>query len=138
MTTHYKDLPDKQLARAQQAYLLLIGCAAQRATITYGDLAKRMGYREKGGGAGFLAQFLWPLFYWAKENDLPRLGCLVVEANTGEVASEIAARFTNADRERVFAFNWYAIQPPTIEELKRVWAKAPQDPDWVPMQRRKA
>jgi len=111
--------------RALQAYLILIGLAANRQTITYGGLARRMGYTNPKGGAQHIAQHLWPLLYWAEREQLPLISVLVVNTKTGlpgwrgPFSGEEAA----AETQRVFNYDWAAIYPPTIEELESAFAE---------------
>jgi hypothetical protein len=99
-----------------QAYLTLIGCAADRQTVTYDALARRI----KCGGPNLLAKPLALITRWCQHHSLPALASLVVEQATGLPALGFAAVGRDEiprEQERVWAFDWYAIFPPTIEEL---------------------
>jgi hypothetical protein len=108
--------PTMEPAWALRAYLVLIGCAADRQTVTYEALARRI----KRGGPNLLAGPLALLTRWCQQHSLPALACLVVEQTTGPPAPGFAAVSTDEiprEQERVWEFDWYAILPPTIEEL---------------------
>ncbi len=103
-------------ARAQQIYLILIGMASQRRIATYGIIAEMIGF----GGAGVLSNILGHIMFWCQDNELPSLTALVVNQETGLPGEGlVAADDLDAERERVFAFDWFAILPPTQLELEQ-------------------
>lgn len=113
-------------ARALQIYLILIGAAQRRETITYGDLGPMLGHAR---GGAFLAQQLGPLMAWCKRNELPALTALVVNTQTGipgEGLSTVSDDNFPAEQQRVFAYPWYSIFPPTIKDLQsaKEWLEA--------------
>ncbi len=107
--------PSTEPAWGLRAYLILIGCAADRQTVTYDALARRI----KRGGPNRLAKPLALITRWCEHHSLPALASLVVEQATGLPAPGAAVSRDEIPREqeRVWAFDWYAIFPPTIEEL---------------------
>jgi hypothetical protein len=108
--------PNMESAWGLRAYLVLIGCAADRQTVTYDALARR----TKRGGPNLLAKPLALLTRWCQQHCLPALACLVVEQATGLPAPDFAAISRDEiprEQERVWEFDWYSILPPTIEEL---------------------
>ena len=108
--------PTIEPAWGLRAYLVLIGCAADRQTVTYDALARRI----KRGGPNLLANPLALIARWCQQHSLPVLTCLVVEQTTGLPAAGFAAigrDEIHREQERVWEFDWYAILPPTIEEL---------------------
>ena len=108
--------PSTEPAWGLRAYLILIGCAADRQTVTYDALARRI----KLGGQNLLAKPLALITRWCQHHSLPALASLVVEQATGLPARGFAAVSRDEiprEQERVWAFDWYAIFPPTIEEL---------------------
>ena len=108
--------PNTEPAWGLRAYLILIGCAADRQTVTYDALAHRI----KRGGPNLLARPLALITRWCQQHRLPALASLVVEHATGLPALGFAAvsrdEISN-EQERVWEFDWYGILPPTIEEL---------------------
>jgi hypothetical protein len=110
--------PSTEPAWGLRAYLILIGCAADRQTVTYDDALAR---RIKRGGPNLLAKPLALITRWCQHHSLPALASLVVERATGLPAPGFAAVSRDEiprEQERVWAFDWYAIFPhPTIEEL---------------------
>jgi hypothetical protein len=108
--------PSVEPAWGLRAYLVLIGCAADHQTVTYDALARRI----KRGGSNLLANPLALTTRWCQQHGLPVLACLVVEGTTGLPAADFAAIGRDAihrEQERVWEFDWYAILPPTIEQL---------------------
>lgn len=113
-------------ARALQIYLILIGAATRRETLTYGELGPMLGHVR---GGAFLAQQLGPLMAWCKRNGLPAITTLVVNKETGlpgEGLTSVEDRDFPAEQQHVFDYDWYAIFPPTVEDLAaaREWLHA--------------
>ena len=54
---------------ALQIWLILIGKASNRQTITYGSLAEMLGFE----GAGTLARMLGHVMFYCQQNELPPL-----------------------------------------------------------------
>jgi len=107
------DEAHRNTARALQIWQILIGLASNRQTITYGQLANLMGM----GGAGVLAAMLDPVRLLCDANGLPPLTILVVNATTGLPGNGLPQAELQAERERVFRQDWYAIYPPSEAEL---------------------
>jgi hypothetical protein len=108
--------PTIEPAWALRAYLVLIGCAADRQTVTYDALARRI----KRGGPNLLAKPLALITRWCQQHSLPMLASLVVEQTTGLPAPGFTAISRDEiphEQERVWESDWYAILPPTIDEL---------------------
>jgi len=111
--TYFASSPSTK-SRAIQIYLILIGAACRRETLTYQILAQRLGYK----GAGVLDRQLGHLMRWCFENRLPPLTVLVVNKKSGLPGGGLVlAEDLNADRETVFQFDWHAVVPPTADEL---------------------
>ena len=88
----------------------------RRQTVTYDDLARRV----KRGGPNLLAKPLALITRWCERHSLPALASLVVERATGLPSpsfTPVSRDEIPREQERVWAFDWYAIFPPTIEEL---------------------
>ena len=68
--------------RAMQIWLVLIGMAHNRQTMTYGALARTLGYTSQG--AQFVTRLLDPVMRYCQENNLPPLTVLVVNSETGK------------------------------------------------------
>ena len=100
--------------RALQIWLILISKASNRQTLTYGDLADMLGYR----GAGTLANILDHIMRFCLNNGLPPLTVIVVSQDTGLPGVGLIEADLNADREAVYKYDWFAMFPPTPEELR--------------------
>jgi alkylated DNA nucleotide flippase Atl1 len=94
--------------RALQVWQVLIGAAHHRQTMTYGQLADRVGL----AGAGVLAQFLGVVMSYCAANGLPPLTCLVVNQETGLPGSGLTTlEDLPRDREAVYRHAWHAMRP---------------------------
>lgn len=103
--------------RASQIWSLLICAARDRKSYTYGEVADILGF----GGAGVFAQILGCIMWFCEEQGLPPLTVLVVNQATripGEGLSTLEE--VNSDREKVFSFNWFSIEPPQNTDFERV------------------
>ena len=107
-------------ARALQVYLILIGAAKNRQTLTYGALADMLGFQ----GAGVLAHILGHIMYWCHEESLPSLTSLVVNKESGLPGPGLSAPAdVNSERERIYEYDWYGIVPPTMEQLEAAYSR---------------
>ena len=101
--------------RSMQIWMLLATAARERRTLTYGDIAKILGM----GGAGVMAQFLGPIMWFCEDKGYPPLTVLVVNQETGLPGEGLSTiENVNQDRELVFGFDWFKIQPPQISDFK--------------------
>jgi hypothetical protein len=103
--------------RAIQAWVILVSCAKNRQTITYGELGKKM--FAGGKGAGVLAQTLGRIHYYCDSKNLPPLNALVVSLGKGKpgVSIPLPVKKVDAARESVYKFDWFDVWVPTEEEL---------------------
>jgi hypothetical protein len=79
--------PRTEPAWGLRAYLVLIGCAADRQTVTYDDLARRI----NRGGPNLLARPLDLITRWCQQHGVPAIASLVVEQATALPAPGFAA-----------------------------------------------
>jgi hypothetical protein len=106
--------------RALQAWLILIGRARNRQTLTYTQLHELMHY---GAPVGLGRQILDYIKIYCSVNDLPPLTIIVVKKDAGVPGSGFGD-FDLAEQEAVFKFDWYSIMPPTPAELDRAFKQA--------------
>lgn len=118
MTTLYRHSTDQAL-QAQQAYLVLIIQAAQGQRMTYEMLAQRMRYAP--GAAHYMPKLLRYLKYWCLENNLPVLPVLVCSKDTGWPGHGLGVTNVNEETERVLAYDWCGLVPPTPDHLRQAW-----------------
>ena len=104
-------------SRALQVWLVLIGKAHNRQTMTYGHLAELLGYER----AGTLAQILGRLYHYCSQNGLPPLTALVVNQQTGLPGEGLPDIDLHAQREKVFTHQWYDQYPPTEDQLEEAY-----------------
>lgn len=114
MVISFKDRSTRP-TRALQAWLILVSRARNRQTLTYGMLDELMGY-----GSAHLGPILDYILKYCQANDLPPLTVLVVNKDTGLPGSGMGD-YNFAQQEQVFRFDWFAIVPPTPEELEAVY-----------------
>ena len=102
--------------RTLRTYLILIWCAKNRRTITYGKLA-RLTHEHQLSVSGI---HLDPIYNYCEANGLPRLAVLGVNQSTGVPGDGYPGpRGTiDADREEVYEYDWFDIAPPTIGQLR--------------------
>ena len=102
--------------RALKTYLILIGHATRRETTTYGDLAAKLGDNVP---PMFVGSYLDPIAQYCERNGLPRLTVLAVGQGSGVPGEGYPGprESIDADRERVYQYDWYDLIPPTIAEL---------------------
>ena len=66
-----------------------------------------------------MAQFLGPVMYYCREQQLPPLTVLVVNQDTGLPGSGLTTlEDVNLDRERVFAHDWFQVEPPETDDFR--------------------
>lgn len=104
-------------ARSVQAWQILVSMAMNRQTTTYEGLSLLM-YKKKAQGV--LDRILGHIAYYCIDNDLPALTSIVVGKGRGTPGIDIPVDLSTIDaqREKVYAFDWYNIYPPTENELK--------------------
>lgn len=102
--------------RAVRAWQILVGAAMNRQTLTYLRLSELMYDRP---AQGVLDRILGHVAFYCKDNKLPILTCIVVNQETGLPGQDIpmSHKKLNAERERVFAEQWYDIHPPSAKAL---------------------
>lgn len=103
--------------RASQIWSLLICAARERKTYRYGDVARILGFR----GAGVMAPLLGCIMWYCEEQGFPPLTVLVVNQQTGLPGEGLSTlEEVNQDREIVFGFDWFGVEPPQNEDFERV------------------
>lgn len=106
--------------RAQQIWQILVSCAVQKKLVTYGEVAKYLGFK----GAGVLAHPLGHIMNYCLAHELPPLTALVINQETGAPGAGLTAlqSYGSLDLARiaVFDYEWYKVIPPTIEEFEIV------------------
>jgi len=102
--------------RSMQIWILLTSATLNRKTYTYGEIAGLLGFK----GAGVMAQFLAPIMWLCENNNYPPLTIIVVNQETGLPGDGLSTiEEVNTDREKVFNFTWFEIEPPQIEDFRQ-------------------
>jgi hypothetical protein len=106
--------------RAYQAWLILIGAAMNRQTLTYEGLSVLM-YRRKAQGV--LDRILGHVAFYCIEHGLPPLTSIVVGKKRGTPGADIPIDLSQRDmeRERVHTHDWYDEFPPNPMQLKSAY-----------------
>ena len=102
---------------AMQSYLILIGLAANRQSITYGELAKKINVDNRRIG-----QILGRIQGWCEINHLPSLTVIAVNKEAGVPSSgnpNLQGEPRDRNREEVFGCPWFDLIVPTPQELVR-------------------
>ena len=102
--------------RAYQVWLILVGRARNRQTITYSQLAELLGYGDPRPLSGPLDY----LMHYCDQEDLPPLTCIVVSKITGKPGDGMR-EYSLADQEDVFSYDWYNLVPPSPEVLEEMY-----------------
>ena len=92
-------------------------------TITYGEVAERMGYDRRAGQT--LARQLGIIGHYCLLNDLPALNAIVVNELSGEPGDDVVVtegRSPKEERKAVTATDWLKYGVPTTGALRKVWA----------------
>ena len=144
-------LRDRLYVQAQQIWLILVafvmeGCdrdASRPPTITYGDLAMRMGY-EDGRAGRTLSRQLGIINDYCVANQVPVLNSVVVTQSTGMPATELSFGYEDdgqiqpekalqrlmVEQKKVMAYDWFSVRVPTTGTFRKVWeAKSSTEED---------
>lgn len=93
-------------------------------TMSYGDLARAMGYEDARAGHT-LSRQLGIVARFCIANDLPPLNAIVVVEATGAPGEEVLLREGQTswrkEQKAVAAHDWFAIRPPTTGTLRKIW-----------------
>jgi hypothetical protein len=104
--------------RAQQIYYILaFNTAPQKQTITYRELATRLGYK----GCGTLGRMLGLVAAWCFAHQLPHLTSLVVNQETGLPGEGYPGKDAAADQRKVYTTDWFDIIPPSRTMLSEAY-----------------
>lgn len=123
---------DRVYVQAQQVWLILVAFVMDRheqrnprkpKTITYGDLARLMGYPDRRAGH-VLARQLGIVGHFCRMNDLPALNAIVVTHETKIPGAEVLVREGRNYRQEqadVMRTNWFGIRVPTTGTFRKIW-----------------
>jgi hypothetical protein len=121
---------DRLYVQAQQVWLILVAfvmhadrTAARPPTITYGDLALKMGHSDRRAGHT-LGRQLGIVGNFCVRNDLPALNAIVVGQDTGLPGAEVIVRrgfSPNQEQQAVMKIDWFELRVPTTGTFRRVW-----------------
>jgi predicted RNase H-like nuclease len=99
--------------RTKRIWRVLLSSAAARQTITYGELATAADSAPARGMGRYLNQ----IKEHCSASGLPPLHILAVNKRSGMPGKGLPLVDFRGDRDRVFAFNWSGLVPPTSEDF---------------------
>jgi hypothetical protein len=109
--------------RALQIYQVLICATHNRQILTYELLGKMIGAPHFS-----LGPHLEHILRYCKNNELPPLTVLVVQKSGDKPGPGMtASEDPNQDRERVYAHNWFAMQPLTLGMFQQAKVAGPAE-----------
>ncbi|ALJ12381.1 hypothetical protein [Sphingopyxis macrogoltabida] len=122
---------DRLPVQAQRIWLILSGYVSGRndlprqnaCTITYGELALRMGYADTRAGH-MLSRQLGIVGHYCLMNDLPALNAIVVNATTKEPGGDVVltpGRVFREELRAIYRQDWYEVGVPSTGTLRKVW-----------------
>ena len=117
MTKFEEKKENRSSWRAIQTWLILIGYAQDQRILTYGQLAKMLGYKD----ARPLTHILGKIMYFCQDVALPPLTVLVVGKGRGAPGVGLSiGNYKTLDLARmaVFKTDWYSMIPPTVDEFE--------------------
>ena len=101
-------------ARSAQAWLALVAHAAHRRTTTYDALGELLLSHPLT-----LRSDLDPIDDYCNQHGLPPLAVVCVDPKTGEPSRGNVGVFRlDKNRERVFNHDWFALVPPTPDDIR--------------------
>ena len=107
--------------RAADSWKILVESAKNRQTVTYGELSDSLGRSVVRGIGKILDHAGW----YCRDKDLPPLTSIVVNKKTKRPGPGWEIITPNVDlqvaQEKVFAYDWSGISPPTPEELAEAY-----------------
>ena len=114
MPRRFDEDRSNKYARSAQAWLALVAQATQRRTTTYHALGALL-----QGHPMTLRSDLDPIDDYCNEHGLPPLAVVCVDQETGEPnRGDVGIFRLKRNREWVFNYDWFALVPPTSEEIK--------------------
>jgi hypothetical protein len=125
---------DRLYVQAQQIWLILVALVmseqsgaparpGRARTITYGDLAIRMG-RADGRAGHTLSRQLGIIGRLCIQNKLPALNAIVVNQVTGEPGGDVVLNHNKKpaqERADVMKVDWFQLRVPTTGTFRQVW-----------------
>ncbi len=108
--------------RAHQVWLILVAYAMFGKTLTYGELATKMGYDT--GAARTTIKPLAIIAKYCLDNDIPQLNAIVVTQATGLPGDEVILKgneTSSVAQQRVFRHDWFSLRVPSPGTFRKVW-----------------
>lgn len=132
---------DSIYVRAQQAWLILVAFVMMQQddykkmraplTLSYGDLARLMGYSDARAAIGF-GRLLGLIGEFCVENGLPPLNAIVVNEQTRQPGDHVLLRKTSRgayhtvehEQTAVWRENWFLVRIPTAGAFRELASEA--------------
>lgn len=123
---------DRLYVQAQRIWIILASFVStplrktgDQTTITYGDLAEKMGYDRRA--AITLSRQLGIVGDCCLSNDLPALNAIVVSEATGLPGPEVVLRPNRSvkqEQNSVHKRDWCAMSVPSTGALRKIWEQS--------------
>jgi hypothetical protein len=121
---------DRLYVQAQRIWLILAAFVSgmtrgvtDRQTLTYGELALRMGYEDARAGH-VLGRQLGIVGNYCVMNGLPPLNVIVVDQETNQPGSGVVVRpgrTVRQEQRAVHQQDWFEVGVPSTGTLRKVW-----------------
>ena len=122
---------DRLPVQAQRIWLILTGYVCGRPapirasdrTMTYGELAERMGHADRRAGH-MLGRQLGIVGHYCLMNGLPALNAIVVNQDTREPGGDVVLtpkRDFRGEVKAIYQTDWYTVGVPSAGTLRKVW-----------------
>ncbi len=113
---YYDDDSDNIYLRAGQAWQILVTQAKIGQVMNYAELSAEMNWSDHH----HVNAALWPIYAYCMRHGLPELNDLVITYGIDRPGhkKEYPLSEVREERERVWDFDWFAVVPPSPEELR--------------------
>lgn len=122
---------DRLYVQSQQIWLILVAFVMEgnhsttlgSKTVTYGQIAKKMGYPTTQAGH-MLSRQLGVIGHFCVHNDIPPLNVIVVNQATSLPGDDVVLRPNRSVKEEqkaVLAEDWFRLRVPTTGTFRQVW-----------------
>jgi hypothetical protein len=127
---------DRIYVQAQQVWLILVAIVMlsernpkRPTTISYGELAQKMGFKDKRAGH-MLGRQLGIVGQYCKIHDLPTLNAIVVHESDGKPGKGVITRsgkHPTDEQSATMRVDWFRIRVPTTGTFRSVWSAGFED-----------
>jgi hypothetical protein len=101
-----------------QVWSILVFAACQQKKVSYDFISKLIGVPRPGIG-----QFLFSIYHYCEQNDLPPLTSIVISHVTGRPAEDVFPEDLDLfeSQSMTFVYNWQSLHAPNAEDFKAAY-----------------